>query len=239
MIREVVLRDFPSWDSEKQLSEFQAYKALGTYSPFNDADYALMEMVMNNPNAEVTCNDGACEIIATEESMSAMDKAYGVKDGQTKKIIEEETIFDTDISNKDIEEIVESSKFTQDEIDTLRGKLEKLAKRKQHLVVDDNYKVFDNAFDALKSAFKRSPMKLFELMYKDRYFDFYDFEMKGNDFIFTLEFDKADKRTKESVEEIALDNEEVVTVSKMVDYLDDDASSIDKHTVKKAEALLK
>jgi hypothetical protein len=68
MIKEVVLRDFPNWDSEKQLSEYQAYKAMGDYSPFNEADYQLMEMVMNNPNAEVSveCEGGVCEIVSDE-----------------------------------------------------------------------------------------------------------------------------------------------------------------------------
>lgn len=64
MIKEVVLRDFPNWTPEKQLSEFQAYKKLGGFSPFSEADYALMEMVMNNPNAEISvqCEDGVCKI---------------------------------------------------------------------------------------------------------------------------------------------------------------------------------
>lgn len=66
MIREVVLRDFQNWDAEKQLSEFQAYKAIGDYSPFSEADYKLMEMVMTNPNAEVECENGICEINLAE-----------------------------------------------------------------------------------------------------------------------------------------------------------------------------
>lgn len=68
MLKEVVLRDFPNWDSEKQLSEYQAYKALGDFSPFNDVDYQLMEMVMNNPNAEIAveCEGGVCEIVSSE-----------------------------------------------------------------------------------------------------------------------------------------------------------------------------
>lgn len=68
MIKEVVLRDFPNWTPEKQLSEFQAYKKLGGFSPFSEADYALMEMVMNNPNAEISvqCEDGVCGIVKDE-----------------------------------------------------------------------------------------------------------------------------------------------------------------------------
>lgn len=66
MIRETVLRDFSNWDAEKQLSEYQSYKKLGDYSPFGDDDYALMEMVMNNPNAEISveCENGVCDIIS-------------------------------------------------------------------------------------------------------------------------------------------------------------------------------
>jgi len=65
MIKEIVLKDFPNWDSEKQLKEYQGYKTMGDYSPFSEADYQLMEMVMQNPNAEVSvdCDDGVCEII--------------------------------------------------------------------------------------------------------------------------------------------------------------------------------
>ena len=77
MIKESVLRDFPNWDSEKQLSEYQAYKAMGDYSPFNEADYQLMEMVMNNPNAEVSveCEDGVCSIVSSEEDLSVLLEA--------------------------------------------------------------------------------------------------------------------------------------------------------------------
>ena len=73
MIREVVLKDFPNWTSEKQLSEYQAYKRLGSYSPFSDADYSLMEMVMNNPNAEVLCKDGICNIKYDDNTFSLDD----------------------------------------------------------------------------------------------------------------------------------------------------------------------
>lgn len=73
MIREVVLKDFPNWTPEKQLSEYQAYKRLGSYSPFSDADYSLMEMVMNNPNAEVLCKDGICNIKYDDNTFSLDD----------------------------------------------------------------------------------------------------------------------------------------------------------------------
>ena len=63
MIKEIVLKDFPNWDPEKQLSEYQGYKAMGDYSPFSEEDYKLMETVMNNHNAEVQCEDGVCKII--------------------------------------------------------------------------------------------------------------------------------------------------------------------------------
>ena len=71
MIREVVLRDFPNWPAEKQLAEFQAYKKLGSFSPFTEADYELMEMVINNPNAEVSvqCENGVCNIVENENDL--------------------------------------------------------------------------------------------------------------------------------------------------------------------------
>ncbi len=65
MIKETVLKNFPTWTPEKQLSEYQGYKTLGEYSPFNESDYALMEMIMNNPNIEATiaCDNGVCSLI--------------------------------------------------------------------------------------------------------------------------------------------------------------------------------
>lgn len=75
MIREVILRDFSNWSAEKQLAEFQAYKKLGSFSPFTDADYALMEMVINNPNAEVSvqCEDGVCGIVNESHFFSELN----------------------------------------------------------------------------------------------------------------------------------------------------------------------
>ena len=75
MIKEVVLRDFPSWDSEKQLKEYQAYKALGDYSPFSEEDYKLMEVIMNNHNAEieVECENGICKLIETKDELATED----------------------------------------------------------------------------------------------------------------------------------------------------------------------
>ena len=66
MIKEIVLKEFPSWSSEKQIAEYQAYKSMGDYSPFSEIDYQLMEMVMNNPNAEIECENGVCSIIESE-----------------------------------------------------------------------------------------------------------------------------------------------------------------------------
>lgn len=61
-LREKILTEFQSWDSEKQLHEFQSYKQLDGYSPFNTTDYSLMEQIMNNANASIDCEDGNCEI---------------------------------------------------------------------------------------------------------------------------------------------------------------------------------
>ena len=66
MIKENVLKEFPSWSAEKQIAEYQAYKSMGDYSPFSEIDYQLMEMVMNNPNAEIECENGVCSIIESE-----------------------------------------------------------------------------------------------------------------------------------------------------------------------------
>jgi hypothetical protein len=69
MIREKVLKEFATWDAEKQLNEYQAYKALGDFSPFTESDYLLMETVMNNPNAEINCKDGVCSIVKEEQEI--------------------------------------------------------------------------------------------------------------------------------------------------------------------------
>lgn len=71
MIRESILRDFPNWSSEKQLSEYQGYKSMGSYSPFSDSDYALMEIVINNPNVDINveCEAGICSIIDESDNI--------------------------------------------------------------------------------------------------------------------------------------------------------------------------
>lgn len=65
MIREKVLKEFSSWDIEKQKTELTAYKNLNDYSPFTEEDYVLMEMAMNDPDRELSikCKDGICELI--------------------------------------------------------------------------------------------------------------------------------------------------------------------------------
>lgn len=94
MLKEVVLRDFPNWDYERQLSEYQAYKKMGTYSPFTEADYKLMETVMNNQNAEIAieCNDGVCEIVAEMPDR-----------GEVEWDFQDPTIGRTKISNEQLE----------------------------------------------------------------------------------------------------------------------------------------
>ncbi len=115
-LREKILTEFQSWNSEKQLQEFQAYKQLDGYSPLSDMDYNLMEQIMNNTNASIDCEDGKCaisyenpdpeapivkpieepkeinetEITPTEESMEAMDEAYEVEPGTTKALFEKD-----------------------------------------------------------------------------------------------------------------------------------------------------
>jgi len=62
MLREQILKDFPSWSPEKQLAEFQGYKSLGSFSPFTEDDYLVMEAVMNNQNVAIECENGVCSI---------------------------------------------------------------------------------------------------------------------------------------------------------------------------------
>lgn len=90
MIKEIVLRDFPNWTPEKQLSEYQGYKAMGEYSPFSDADYTLMEMVMNNPNAEieVVCEDGVCQLVKDLISENEAIESEELNESEFKEIIE-------------------------------------------------------------------------------------------------------------------------------------------------------
>lgn len=70
MIKEIVLKNFPTWTPEKQLSEYTGYKAMGDYSPFNESEYKLMEMIMDNPNIEATiaCEGGVCSLINENNS---------------------------------------------------------------------------------------------------------------------------------------------------------------------------
>ena len=80
MIKEKVLKEFASWDHEVQLREFQGYKSLGTFSPFDETDYTLMEMVMKNPNAEIECENGICNVInSLDESKKSDHDKQNVK----------------------------------------------------------------------------------------------------------------------------------------------------------------
>ena len=79
-LREKILTEFQTWDSEKQLQEFQAYKQLEGYSPLSEMDYNLMEQVMNNNNASIDCVDGNCELIQTplKEEKTIWDVKNGI-----------------------------------------------------------------------------------------------------------------------------------------------------------------
>jgi hypothetical protein len=56
MIRDSVLKKFVNLDIESQISEFHAYKKLGDYSPLDNADYFVMESVINNSNIDGITN---------------------------------------------------------------------------------------------------------------------------------------------------------------------------------------
>lgn len=171
MIREVVLRDFPNWDSEKQLSEYQAYKAMGDYSPFNEADYQLMEMVMNNPNAEIAveCEDGVCSIISTEEKLdeAALGKVDLEKlDNQEKrnKLIHLlDIIFDDDGSILPDTEKLKAPMLVSS-LKTLITSLKKSGKTKMDVFFSKNeasgkYKDFHNSMFSLLGATKIDKVK--------------------------------------------------------------------------------
>lgn len=103
MIRESVLKDFSNWDSEKQLSEYQAYKKLGDYSPFSEIDYRLMEMIMNNPNVEIECENGICEIIRDENDERLDESLKPTPDSIEKFKMVLSMIFDMDNEYPDVD----------------------------------------------------------------------------------------------------------------------------------------
>ena len=104
MIREKILKDFPSWSFEKQLTEYQAYKKFKEYAPFSDMDYILMETVMNNHNASIECKDGVCSITTTsieeiplaESNITTSDLEKAIENIYDDK---EQTLFDSDQVN--------------------------------------------------------------------------------------------------------------------------------------------
>ncbi len=69
MIKENVLKDFSTWDLERQLSELQSYKNMGEFSPLNEMDYELMQTIIENRNKEILieCEDGVCEVNFCDE----------------------------------------------------------------------------------------------------------------------------------------------------------------------------
>jgi len=214
MIKEVVLRDFPTWDAEKQLKEYQAYKALGDYSPFDENDYTLMEMIMNNPNASlsVECDEGVCNII--KEDDNSLD----------------ETI-ENEITND--EEIVEGV-VTQDYVDTLSKKLKKIGKRYPKKVVDEDAKVYDDVFEALAKAIN-SPEKLWKEISEFRGSIDYDITLKGTSFIIDIDDNKIN--TKKLLD--IADSYGIYSASQMAINIDDNVEDIDKNILKMAEKLSK
>jgi len=123
-LREKILTEFQSWDSERQLQEYQAYKQLNGFSPLNDIDYSLMEQIMNNINASIDCEDGNCEIsFAPTETVIEATEIGEIKD-KPKKVPEVKnaaSIWDrngagavpnqSDISHLGFEAIMKASTF--------------------------------------------------------------------------------------------------------------------------------
>lgn len=69
VIRERVLKEFSSWDLDRQKSELEKYKLMDDFSPLTENDYELMDMIMDDPdkNKSIDCNGGVCEIVSEEE----------------------------------------------------------------------------------------------------------------------------------------------------------------------------
>jgi len=67
MLKEKVLKEFSSWDLERQKSELEKYKLMGAYSPLDEGDYYLMELIMEDPDKCIECNKGICDIVYKEE----------------------------------------------------------------------------------------------------------------------------------------------------------------------------
>jgi hypothetical protein len=68
MVREKVLMEFATWDTERQIAELQGYRNSDSVE-FSDEDFHIMEVIINNKNLEliVACDNGICEIVNTEK----------------------------------------------------------------------------------------------------------------------------------------------------------------------------
>jgi len=78
MLRKTVLTQFPTWDYERQLKEYNGYKKLGDFSPLIVGDLMLMKMIMDNHNVglSVRCDsDGVCSIIGGDRLDEALNKS--------------------------------------------------------------------------------------------------------------------------------------------------------------------
>ncbi len=76
-LKEQILESFSDWDKEKQLSEYQYYKAYGDSSPFNDMDYVLMKNVIDNQNVLINCENGICNLVNESSMYGVGDKDFG------------------------------------------------------------------------------------------------------------------------------------------------------------------
>jgi len=81
-LKKKVLEEFSSWEPERQLSEYLAYRTLGSFSPFDEDEYRRMQMIMENHSVELLLdNSNGFEISAEvfKESLQSAFKPDNIK----------------------------------------------------------------------------------------------------------------------------------------------------------------
>lgn len=78
LLKHKILKEFSTWNLERQLKEYQGYKSLGNISPinFSDDEFYLMETIIDNQNIEISveCTNGFCELVGEVDKIKIQSK---------------------------------------------------------------------------------------------------------------------------------------------------------------------
>ena len=69
--KQKILAEFSTWDPEKQMSEYLAYKGIGSYSPFDESELRVMQLILENNSVDLLNENYEPEEILNEAALSS------------------------------------------------------------------------------------------------------------------------------------------------------------------------